>query len=119
MSSDLIAQQLVVDIKLVISQAKSQVRQTVNAAMVQAYWQIGQLIVEQEQQGGSRAQYGRAQLKQLSEVLSAEFGKGFDIGNLRNMRQFYLAYPIRDAVRSELSWTHYRTLMRIEKTTAR
>ncbi|MFV0449756.1 MAG: DUF1016 N-terminal domain-containing protein [Vibrio sp.] len=110
---------LLSDIKQVIEQARNQVKQTVNAAMVHAYWQIGRLIVEDEQQGQTRAEYGKAQLKQLSQVLSQDFGKGFDVGNLRNMRQFYLSFPKHYAVRSELSWTHYRTLMRIENTNAR
>ena len=87
--------------------------------MVQAYWQVGYLIVEQEQHGKRKAAYGKQQLPQLAEKLQAEFGKGFDTSNLRNMRSFYIAYPIRDAVRPELSWTHYRTLLRIENYTAR
>ncbi len=119
MSFDLNQQHLLDEIKQVIEKARGQVKQTVNTAMVQAYWQIGRLIVEQEQQGKVRAEYGRAQLKQLSEQLSNDYGKGFDVGNLRNMRQFFLTYPICDAVRSELSWTHYRTLMRIESPSAR
>lgn len=110
MNSNLVEKNLFSDIKHVIEQARSQVKQTVNSAMVQAYWQIGRLIVDQEQQGQTRAEYGKAQLKQLSQQLSKDFGKGFDVGNLRNMRQFYLNFPKRDAVRSELSWTHYRSL---------
>ncbi|MBU2569228.1 MAG: DUF1016 family protein [Gammaproteobacteria bacterium] len=102
-----------------IEQARSQVRQTVNIAMVQSYWEIGRLIVEEEQQGESRAAYGKQQLQQLSQQLTERLGKGFDVGNLRNMRQFYLAFPIHDAVRSELSWTHYRALMRIDNPAAR
>lgn len=110
---------LLSDIKQVIEQARGQVKQAVNASMVQAYWQIGCLIVEQEQQGNVRAEYGKAQLKQLSEQLTSEFGKGFDVTNLRNMRRFYLAFEKRDAVSLELSWTHYRTLLRIENPSAR
>ena len=102
-----------------IEQARIQVRQTVNIAMVQSYWEIGRLIVEEEQQGESRAAYGKQQLQQLSQQLTERLGKGFDVGNLRNMRQFYLAFPIHDAVRSELSWTHYRALMRIDNPAAR
>lgn len=102
-----------------IEQARSQVRQSVNSAMVQSYWQIGRLIVDHEQQGESRAAYGKQQLQQLSAQLSERLGKGFDVGNLRNMRQFYLTFPIYDAVRSELSWTHYRALMRIDNPAAR
>ncbi len=87
--------------------------------MVQSYWEIGRLIVEHEQQGNRRAEYGKQQLKQLSQQLTERLGKGFDVTNLRNMRQFYHAFPIRDAVRLELSWTHYRTLLRIENAQAR
>lgn len=112
-------QGLVHEIKQVIDQARGQVKQVVNTAMVQAYWQIGCLIVEDEQQGQARAQYGKAQLKQLADTLTQEYGKGFEVANLRNMRQFYLSYPKRNAVRSELSWTHYRTLMRIDNISAR
>lgn len=79
--------------------------QAVNSAMVQSYWQIGRLIVEHEQQGESRAVYGKQQLQQLSQQLAERLGKGFDVTNLRNMRNFYLAFPIRDAVRVELSWS--------------
>lgn len=110
---------LVQGIAQIISQARGQVRQAVNSAMVQSYWEIGRLIVEHEQKGESRAIYGKAQLQALSNQLTERLGKGFDVGNLRNMRQFYLTFPKRDAVRSELSWTHYRTLMRIENPTAR
>jgi len=103
----------------IIEQAKGQVKQVVNSAMVQAYWQIGQLIVEHEQQGKTRAQYGKAQLQELSGKLTAEYGKGFDERNLRNMRRFYLAFPMWNAVRTELSWTHYRSLIRIDNEQAR
>ena len=103
----------------IIEQARGQVKQAVNQQMVQAYWHIGRLIVEQEQQGQERAEYGKQQLNQLSSRLQAEFGKGFDVTNLRNMRHFYLTFPKRDALRLELSWTHYRTLIRIESPKAR
>ncbi len=102
------------DIADVIRQARHQVRQAVNTAMVQSYWQVGHLIVEHEQQGQQRAAYGKQQLQQLSKQLTTEFGKGFDVRNLRNMRSFYTAYPNRNAVRTELSWTHYRTLLRVD-----
>lgn len=111
--------QLLSAIKQVIAQARSQIKQTVNSAMVQAYWQIGRLIVEDEQQGKTRAQYGKAQLQQLSEQLTADFGKGFDITNLRNMRRFYLAFENRETLSLELSWSHYNLLARIENVNAR
>ncbi|WP_119344350.1 PDDEXK nuclease domain-containing protein [Facilibium subflavum] len=102
-----------------IEKARAQVRQAVNTAMVQSYWEIGRLIVEDEQQGQQRAIYGKQQLQQLSEALTERLGKGFDERNLRNMRAFYQAFPIRNAVRTELSWTHYRTLLRINNPSAR
>jgi hypothetical protein len=87
--------------------------------MVIAYWEIGKRIVEEEQRGSKRAVFGQATLKQLSVQLANEFGKGFDESNLRNMRLFYHAFLIRDALRHELSWTHYRFIMKVENTDAR
>lgn len=110
---------LVTQIATQVEQARQHVRQAVNTAMVESYWQIGSMIVEHEQHGNSRAEYGQQQLSQLSQQLTDRLGKGFDVGNLRNMRQFYLTFPIHDAVRSELSWTHYRSLMRVNQTAAR
>lgn len=107
------------DIRLLLTQARQTLVQSVNSTMVQTYWQIGRLIIEDEQQGKNRAEYGKQVLAQLAKNLTVEFGKGFDSSNLRNMRSFYLAYPICDAVRPELSWTHYRTLIRIENHQAR
>jgi predicted nuclease of restriction endonuclease-like (RecB) superfamily len=103
----------------VIQQSRQQVQLAVNSAMVHCYWQIGRLIVEHEQQGQARAAYGKQQLQVLSEQLTAEFGKGFDARNLRNMRAFFLAYPNWNAVRTELSWTHYRLLLRVDNLNAR
>lgn len=103
----------------IIQQARSQVRQSVNSAMVASYWEIGRLIVEHEQQGQARAAYGKRQLAELSARLTEQFGKGFDASNLRNMRRFHLAFPIRETVSLELSWSHYNVLARIEKPAAR
>lgn len=75
--------------------------------------------MEEEQRGQARASYGNNLLESLSQSLSEEFGKGFDVSNLRNMRQFYLSFPIQDAVRPELSWTHYRLLCRVDRIAAR
>ena len=110
------------DIRDVLLSARTRVRQTVNTTMVQAYWQIGRLIVEDEQGGNERAEYGKAVLHDLSQRLSAEFGKGFTSGNLRNFRQFFQSFTwteICDTVCSELSWSHLRLLMRLEQSTAR
>lgn len=106
-------------IRELVQQARQQVARSVNSAMVQTYWHIGRLIVEDGQQGEARAEYGAQQLEQLSTRLTEEFGKGFDVTNLRSMRRFYQAFPIRDAVRPELSWTHYRYLIRLENPSAR
>ena len=87
--------------------------------MVQAYWNIGRIIVEEEQKGKTKAEYGEYLLQELSARLTSEFGKGFDYSNVKNMRQFYVTFPIGDALRSQLSWTHYRLLMRVEKESTR
>lgn len=110
---------LVADIAREIEAARGQVRQAVNNAMVQSYWQIGRLIVEHEQAGESRAAYGKQQLQALSQQLTEKLGKGFDVRNLRNMRSFFQTFPIRNALRTELTWTHYRCLLRIENSSAR
>jgi predicted nuclease of restriction endonuclease-like (RecB) superfamily len=86
---------------------------------VQTCWEIGRHIVEFEQGGSDRAQYGKQLLPALAATLTEEFGKGFDVTNLRHMRGFYMAFPIRDALRRELSWTHYRTLLRADDAKAR
>jgi predicted nuclease of restriction endonuclease-like (RecB) superfamily len=78
------------------------------------YWQIGHSIIEDEQEGYAKAAYGKAVLKNLAQQLTIEFGKGFDERNLNNMRAFYIAFPIWNAVRTELSWTHYRIICRLE-----
>ena len=103
----------------IIDRARGNIVRTVNSEMVVAYWHIGREIVEEEQKGLSRAVYGQNILKALAERLSDDFGKGFDESNLRNIRSFYMAYPKCDALRHELSWTHYRILMRMEKPQAR
>lgn len=87
--------------------------------MVLSYWEIGRLIIENEQQGKHRAAYGKAQLQHISGQLTQRFGKGFDVTNLRNMRKFYLAFPIRETLSLELSWSHYRTLIRLENPASR
>ena len=110
---------LFAQIKSVLDQARQQVKKTINHQMVVAYWEIGRLIVEQEQQGQVRAEYGKQQLQQLSKRLTDEFGKGFDTTNLRNMRRMYLAFPIRETLSLELSWSHYNVLARVENSAAR
>jgi predicted nuclease of restriction endonuclease-like (RecB) superfamily len=103
----------------IIAQARQQVLRSVDVVQVQTYWQIGQHIVEFEQGGEARAAFGQKLLSRLAGSLTLEFGKGFDERNLRNMRAFFQHFPIRNALRSELSWTHYRLLLRVESPTAR
>ena len=103
----------------VITQARREAVRSVNALQVQTYWQIGRHIVEFEQGGAARAAYGKGLLVALASELTADFGKGFDATNLRHMRDFYLSFPICDALRRELSWTHYRLLLRVDNPTAR
>lgn len=111
--------ELLTAIRALLNQTRIQLQQTVNQTMVQAYWNVGRLIVEHEQQGEKRAVYGQKQLKSLSNQLQAEFGKGFDERNLRNMRAFYITFPIWNTVCTKLSWSHYRILLKIENQAAR
>ena len=131
-------------VRAVLEQARTSAYRTVNVAMVRAYWQVGCLIVEHAQKGKARAAYGEAMLEALSRRLMAEFGRGFDVTNLRKMRQFYRMFEIRDPLRlessepkrdalrlasaantarhavcDELSWSHYRLLMQVEDPASR
>ena len=99
-------------IRLHLADARTKAFNAINTAMVQAYWEIGKEIAEAV---GNRAEYGKQLLQFLSERLTFEFGKGFTVRNLRNIRQFYQTFPIRHALRTELTWTHYRMLMRIDE----
>jgi hypothetical protein len=137
------------EIRAVLESARSGAYRAVNAAMVQGYWHVGRLIVEHEQNGRHRAGYGEALIATLAQRLTRDMGRGFDERNLWYMRGFYLAFPILNAPRSELpdseilnaarselairhptrdespalrpelSWTHYRILLRVEDATAR
>jgi len=102
-----------------IRQARQTVLRAVDTAQVQTCWQIGRHIVEFEQEGARRAAYGKQLLSTLAKDLTAQFGKGFDDRNLRYMRDFYQTFPNWNALRSELSWTHYRRLLRVDSDSAR
>jgi predicted nuclease of restriction endonuclease-like (RecB) superfamily len=108
-----------VRIREILTRARHQALQSVNVTMVQAYWEIGREIVEEEQRGKERADYGTRLIETLAARLTQEFGAGYRIRNLRYVRDFYLSYPIRHALRAELSWTHYRLLLSVEKPEAR
>jgi len=130
------------NIRNILEHARSRVYQSVNFIMVKAYWNIGRIIIEEEQKGKRRAEFGQRLIIELSKRLTNEYGRGFDQSNLWYMRKFYLSFPILDAVRrelagkfnktddgkvvrlgqsirQELSWTHYRLLLRIENPEAR
>lgn len=105
-------------IRQYIINAQNKVKSAVNYAMVNAYWEIGQQIYHACGEN-ERAAYGKQLLQYISEKLMAEFGKGFDVTNLRNMRRFYLMFPIRETLSPELSWSHYIKLMRVTDKKAR
>ncbi len=104
---------LLTDLRSIIASGRGRAATVINAEMVATHWQIGERIVREEQGGAVRAAYGEQLLSRLGRVLSQEFGRAFTERNLRYMRQFFLTYPNRNAVRSDLGWTHYRTLMRL------
>ncbi len=109
----------------IIRVAHKKAFRTINKVMVEAYWDVGRMIVEEEQQGQERAEYGAFLISNLSLRLTDEFGKGYTETNLRYFRQFYATFParsfaeIRHALRDELTWTHYRILLRVENPEAR
>lgn len=109
-----INQSLYQAIAQIIADGKTAAYRSTNTILLKMYWEIGQLIIEDEQNGTSRAEYGKAVLKNLAYQLTIDFGKGFNERNLNNMRAFFLSFPIWNAVRTELSWTHYRIISRIE-----
>ena len=106
-------------IRSILAAARSRTWQAVNTEMVTAYWEVGRALVEEELRGAIRAEYGKQVVVALSKRLSGEFGKGFDRSNLWHMRTFYVMFPTLDALRQELTWTHYRLLLRVENPDAR
>lgn len=113
---------LIKDLEVLITSGRKAAYQSINQAMIDMYWNIGKRIVEEEQKGKVRAQYGKALIKNLAAVLTAEFGSGFTARNLRNYRQFYLLFPEREiwhACVPNLTWTHFRSLLRVSDEDAR
>ena len=106
------------EIKSILDKAKNKVYRAVNFAMVEAYWLIGKRIVEQ-QGGAERAEYGSRLIKKLSERLTADYGKGFTVTNLKNMRLFYLTFQKGQTLSDQLSWSHYCALIKVENPNAR
>lgn len=104
---------IIEEIRSVLSAARKNVAHEVNSEQLNAYWNIGKIIVTHEQNGEERAEYGKKTLLELSKRLTNEFGKGFSRSNLQNMRLFYLAYPIYQTVSGKLTWSHYCELLYI------
>ena len=111
--------QLIQTLRELIVSARKQALRAVDVVQVRTCWEMGRHIVEFEQRGFARADYGKKLIPNLAEKLTAEFGKGFDASNLRYMRLFYNAFPKCDALRHTLSWTHYRSLLRIDSAMVR
>lgn len=110
------------DVRAILQQARRKAYAASNFIMVEAYWQIGQRIVQEEQGGKDRADYGSYLVRNLARQLGDEFGRGLSVANLWNFRQFYLTFPTVEklyALRRELTWTHWRLLMRVENPAAR
>jgi hypothetical protein len=110
---------LLESLRVLISESRRQALRAVDSIQVRTCWEVGRHIVEFEQGGAARAEYGKGLLKRVAAELTVQFGKGFDASNLYKMTQFYRLFPNLDAVRPNLSWTHYRLLLRVESETAR
>ena len=107
------------EIKKTLLLSRHQAYSAVNFTMVQAYWQIVRIIVEHEQDGNARAGYGEYVLQELSTCLTKDFGKGFSVRTLQQMKKFYVMFPNTIALRSQLTWTHYRLPPSVENEQAR
>jgi predicted nuclease of restriction endonuclease-like (RecB) superfamily len=103
------------DIKIIINEARSSAVRSINHALTLMYWHIGERIVKEEQHGEERAKYGKKLVKELANSLQNEFGEGYSSTNLWLMRQLYLTFPILHSLSGELTWTHYKLLIRIEE----
>lgn len=109
-----VREELIRQIQSIISSSKERAIRSVDTERMLMYWQIGRVIFEEEQEGKDRAGYGQFLLKSISEEFQPEFGSGFSVRQLEMNRQFYRTFPNSNALRSQFSWTHYRTLIRIE-----
>lgn len=110
------------EIKLILAQARQKSYQAINSAMVEAYWNIGRKIVEEEQQGRDRASYGKEIIKTISAELTAEFGKGFSERNVRNFRLFFSIFPeqkIWQTLSAKLHWSHFQLVLKVSDPEAR
>lgn len=121
MADDMITlnQNIYFEIKQILLQARNEAYNAVNFSMIKAYWEIGRIIVEHEQDGNLRAEYGKGALQDSSERLQREFGAGFSVRNLQQMKRFYITFPNSNELSPQLTWTHYRALLRVENPAAR
>lgn len=119
MSNDIVNGNLINDIKTIIEESKKLIVRNVNTIMLQTYWSIGRRIVEEEQKGNERAEYGSALLRGLSKELTKEYGKGFSKSNLFSMRRFYLEFQKFQTLSGKLSWSHYLLLLGVSDLNAR
>ncbi len=106
-------EQILSDIRYIIEDARHRVARSINHERTLAYWQIGKRIIEEEQNGKQRADYGKYLLKKLSEALVTEYGDGFSRRQLELMRQFYMVFPIANTLYSQLTWSHYKLIIRL------
>ena len=117
-----IPSRLLEDVRALLQNARQKTFVAVNTLMVETYWLIGQRIVQEEQGGHARADYGSQLISNLARQLGEEFGSGVSVANLKNFRQFYLTFPDAgksNALRSRLTWTHWRLVMRVDNPAAR
>ena len=110
---------LVNSIRVIIETARSRVVIQVNDTLLSAYWEVGRMIVEHEQKGNAKAEYGTQQLVRISKRLTKEIGKGFSVSNLRNMRRLYMTYQTQQTMSGELGWSHYCELLSISDSSKR
>lgn len=104
---------MVTEIRRILDEARGHIAHQVNSELLYAYWNIGRIMVENEQSQPERADYGKQTIRELSKVLTRELGKGFSVSNLQFMRRFYLTYRIQQTVSVKLSWSHYCELLSI------
>ncbi len=117
--SELLTTNIFESIKATIENGRNKAKQSINHIMTEAYWDIGRLIVEEEQKGNGKAKYGEGLIKELSERLSEEYGKGFSKRNLHHMVKFYQTFPIVQTLSAQLSWSHYLLILKVEDNKAK
>lgn len=108
-----LSQQFVADIRQIIITARTNAVRSVDFCRVQMYWNLGKRILEEEQQGKARADYGTYLIRNLAKEIEPEYGSGFGERQLKFCRQFYREYPIVNTLRSQLNWSQYRSLIQI------